>query len=85
VRGWVRVGGTPPNANSWIHPPDDVDTIFHLGGRNVLKTFEMATRHHRRANGIGESFLSLDLISLKLRSIIFFWFSYGRRSPPIAS
>ena len=40
---------------------DAIDTSPDLGGRNVLKTFEIAIRHS--TNGIGESFVSLDLFS----------------------
>jgi len=57
---------------------DAVDTSPDFGGRNVLKTFEMAIRHNWRTTGTElerESFLSLDLFSLIFKSI--FWPIYG--------
>jgi len=63
----------PPRIFQW----DAIDASADLWDQNVLRTFEMAIRHKRRATGTElESFLSLDSFSLTFK------FFFGP-SPPL--
>jgi len=61
---------------------DAIDTGPAFGGQNVLETFEMAIRHNRRTTRTELERVFCRCIYFHVRSKVFFWPSYGERSPP---
>ena len=67
-----------PSLPQW----DAVDTGPDLRCQNVLTTFETAIRHNRRTTQTELEKVFCRWIYFHLHSKIFFWPSYGGRSPP---